>query len=193
MGNNQSIPGHHHHRLSKPKTYASSPVATLATDSPSSVTSRYTDWSAKGRNQVKERPRSILDTEAGSIVCANNEEDAVAELASRPRGRPLSIISRSNSRTNSRSNSLSCFGSKHGSSTKLTDLNGSKNTMSPTVDVEAAIRLLQEVKKHGTPEDLAALRKSMFPVDAAAAAHTLTPPIEKLLHRVYADRSKTKL
>jgi hypothetical protein len=32
------------------------------------------------------------------------------------------------------------------------------------VDLEAAIRLLQEVKKNGSPEDLAALRKYIIPV-----------------------------
>jgi hypothetical protein len=92
---------------------------------------------------------------------SNKDEDAIGELAPRARGRPMSVVSRSNSRTNSRSNSLSCFGSRHGSSTKLTELHGSKTSMvsNTQVDLDAAIRLLQEVKRNASPEDLAALRK----------------------------------
>jgi len=100
---------------------------------------------------------------------SDDNEDAVGELAPRGRGRPLSIISRSNSRVNSRSNSLSCFRSKQGSTAKLTDIHGSKLSLvsNTPVDLEAAIRLLQEVKKNASPEDLAALRKSMA-LDAKA-------------------------
>jgi hypothetical protein len=162
MGNHQSTPGHN--RLSKPKTNTNSPGPVHAADSPISVTSRYTDFSAKGRYYNRETPQSLLETETGSVVQQGKSEDAVGELASRTRGRPMSIISRSNSRTNSRtnsrSNSLSCFGSRHGSNTRLTDLHGSKTSLSTNaVDLDAAIRLLQEVKKNGSPEDLAALRK----------------------------------
>lgn len=167
MGNNQSTIGHHN-RLSKPKTNTNSPGLAPAVESPASVKSRYTDLSAKGRYHIQETPLSPLETETG---WSGKDEDLVGELAPRPRGRPLSVISRSNSRansrtnsrTNSRSNSLSCFGSRHGSTTKLTDLHGSKTSLNGQVDLDAAIRLLQEVKKNGSPEDLAALRKYMSP------------------------------
>jgi hypothetical protein len=161
MGNNQSTTNHHN-RLSKPKTNTNSPGLAAGTESPVSLSSRYADLSAKGRYQIKEALLSPIDTDVGSAVWSNKNEDAIGELAPRARGRPMSVVSRSNSRTNSRtnsrSNSLSCFGSRHGSSTKLTDLHGSK-TSDAQVDLDAAIRLLQEVKRNGSPEDLAALRK----------------------------------
>ncbi|KAH4004580.1 hypothetical protein HBI13_026230 [Parastagonospora nodorum] len=166
MGNNQSTP-HHHNRLAKPKTNTNSPAPTLLTDSPVSVNSRYADLSAKGRYNIKETLLSPIETEDGSAPSSKREEDAIGELAPRSRGRPLSMLSRSNSkansransRTNSRSNSLSCFGGKHGSTARLNDLsepNGAPNTQ---LDLEAAIRLLQEVKKNASPDDLAALQE----------------------------------
>jgi hypothetical protein len=56
---------------------------------------------------------------------------------------------------------MSCFGSKHGSTTKLNVLHGSKISLvsNTQADLDSAIRLLQEVKKNASPEDLAALRK----------------------------------
>jgi hypothetical protein len=165
MGNNQST-ANRHHRLAKPKTNTNSPA--LASESPASISSRYAEWSAKSRHQIRETPLSPLDTESGSGDYLK-DEDAIGQLAPRTRGRPLSMISRSNSRinsransrTNSRTNSLSCFGSKHGSAAKLTDLHDSKTSLAShtQVDLDAAIRILQEVRENGTPEDLAALRK----------------------------------
>jgi hypothetical protein len=146
MGNTQSTPKNHHSRLSKPKTNTNSPPALLVESSES----RYADLSAKGRQRIKEGLLSPVDTEHGS-AWSTKDGNAVGELAPR-QGRPSSIISRSNSRTNSRSNSMSCFGSRQGSTTKLSDAN-------TQVDLEAAIRLLQEVKKNASPEDLAALRE----------------------------------
>jgi hypothetical protein len=166
MGNNQST-ANRHHRLAKPKTNKNS--LGLVSDSPASASSRYADRSAKSRYQIRETtPLSPLDTESGSGDWSK-DEDAVGQLAPCPRGRPLSMISRSNSRansransrTNSRTNSLSCFGSRHGSAAKLSDLHDSKASVAThtQVDLDAAIRLLQEIKKNGSPEDLAALRK----------------------------------
>ncbi|KAH7401833.1 hypothetical protein DE146DRAFT_442950 [Phaeosphaeria sp. MPI-PUGE-AT-0046c] len=180
MGNNQSTVGHHN-RLSKPKTNTNSPAPPSAIESPVSLKSRYTDLSAKGRYHVQETSLSPLETENG---WPSKDEDAVGELAPHPRGRPLSIISRSNSRansrtnsrTNSRSNSLSCFGSRQGSTTKLTDLHGSKTSLNGQVDLEAAIRLLQEVKKNGSPEDLAALHEALDS-SAHSALPTLNGPV----------------
>lgn len=167
MGNNQSTINRHN-RLAKPQTNTNSPR--LATDTPASASSRYTDWSAKSRYQARETPLSPLDTESGSGEWSKQEEDVVGQIAPRTRGRPLSMISRSNSkansragsRTNSRTNSLSCFfGSKHGSAAKLTDLHDSKTSVTShtQADLDAAIRILQDIKKNGSPEDLAALRK----------------------------------
>jgi hypothetical protein len=58
---------------------------------------------------------------------------------------------------------MSCFGSKHGSTTKLNELHGSKISLvsNTQADLDSAIRLLQEVKKNASPEDLAALRKCL--------------------------------
>jgi hypothetical protein len=167
MGNNQSTVNRHN-RLAKPQTNTNSPR--LATDSPASASSRYADWSAKSRHQVRETPLSPLDTESGSGEYLKQEDDIVGHIAPRTRGRPLSMISRSNSkvnsragsRTNSRTNSLSYFfGSKHGSAAKLTDLHDSKTSVTShtQTDLDAAIRILQDIKKNGSPEDLAALRK----------------------------------
>jgi hypothetical protein len=167
MGNNQSTVNRHN-RLAKPQTNTNSPR--LATDSPASASSRYADWSAKSRHQVREAPLSPLDTESGSGDYMKQEEDVVGQIPPRTRGRPLSMISRSNSkansragsRTNSRTNSLSYFfGSRHGSAAKLTDLHDSKTSVTShtQADLDAAIRILQDIKKNGSPEDLAALRK----------------------------------
>ncbi|KAH8731442.1 hypothetical protein GQ44DRAFT_604559 [Phaeosphaeriaceae sp. PMI808] len=160
MGNNQST-SNLHNRLSKPKTNTNSPAQAFVADSPTSVSSRYGDLSAKGRHQIRETLLSPIDSEFGSTAWSNKGEDAIGELAPRARGRPLSVISRSNSRansrtnsrTNSRSNSLSCFGSRHGSKISVVS-----NTQ---VDLDAAIRLLQEVKRNGSPEDLAALYEAL--------------------------------
>lgn len=162
MGNNQSSPNPH--RLSKPRTNTNSLAPTLQLDSPVSVSSRYADLSAKGRQQIRETLLSPVDNEFGSHT-SPNRDDGASETVAQARGRPLSMLSRSNSRansrTNSRSNSLSCFGSRHGSSTKLVGLPDSKVSLSST-DIEGAIKLLQEAKRNKSPEDFAALRKWYF-------------------------------
>ncbi|KAF1914949.1 hypothetical protein BDU57DRAFT_558425 [Ampelomyces quisqualis] len=171
MGNNQSTPGHHN-RLSKPKTNTNSPGPLHAADSPISVSSRYAYFGAKSRCYGRETPQSSSETETrtGSVVQQSKNEDAVGELAPRPRERAMSIISRSNSRTNSRtnsrSNSLSCFRSRQVSNARLTDLHGSKTSPATNaVDLDAAIRLLQDVKRNGSPEDLAALHEALETTD----------------------------
>lgn len=168
MGNNQSTT--RSNRLSKPKTNTNSPSAALHVESPVSVTSRYADLSAKGRQQIKDTLLSPTDTEHGSASWPNND-DGTSEPAPQLRGRPSSIISRSNSKTNSRANSrtnsLSCFGNKHGSATKLTGFADSKLSLTSNtqVDLEAAIKLLQEVRKNASPEDLAALHEALEPIE----------------------------
>ncbi|KAF7452061.1 hypothetical protein A1F99_038380 [Pyrenophora tritici-repentis] len=159
MGNQPSTANHN--RLSKPKTNTNSPVGATKADSPEPV-SIYADLSTEGRQQIKDTLLSPTTTEFGSPVWAHNDE--TAGESTHTRGRPLSLVSRSNSkansRTHSRSNSLSCFGSRHGSSVKLGSLAGSKTSLASIshVNIAEAIRLLQEVKKNGTPDDLAALQ-----------------------------------
>ncbi|CAO2648933.1 Nn.00g098820.m01.CDS01 [Neocucurbitaria sp. VM-36] len=171
MGNQQSTANHN--RLSKPKTNTNSPSPALKADSPVSVSSRYADLSARGRQQIRENLLSPAHTEFGSAIWSN-KDDGVVETITHTRGRPLSVISRSNSRansrTNSRSNSLSCFGSRHGSSTKLAGLGDSKVSLVSTaqVDLEAAIKLLQEVKRNASPEDVAALQQALEPFEEHA-------------------------
>ncbi|KAH7073008.1 hypothetical protein BKA63DRAFT_55635 [Paraphoma chrysanthemicola] len=171
MGNSQSS-SDRPNRLSKPKTNTNSPSPALVTDSPASVSSRYADLSTKGRQQIRETLLSPTDSEFGSTAWTNKTEDVVGDMAPQTRGRPTSIVSRSNSRVNSRSNSMSCFGSKHGSTTKLNELHGSKISLvsQNQVDLDAAIRLLQEVKKNASPEDLAALHEALQSSEDATAA-----------------------
>ncbi|KAH7077295.1 hypothetical protein FB567DRAFT_147348 [Paraphoma chrysanthemicola] len=171
MGNSQSS-SDRPNRLSKPKTNTNSPNPALVTDSPTSVSSRYADLSAKGRQQIRETLLSPTDSEFGSTAWTNKTEDVVGDMAPQTRGRPSSIVSRSNSRVNSRSNSMSCFGSKHGSTTKLNELHGSKISLvsQNQVDLDAAIRLLQEVKKNASPEDLAALHEALQSSEDATSA-----------------------
>lgn len=162
MGNHQSKPNQN--RLSKPKTNTNSPSPVQTIDSPASVTSRYADLSASGRQHIKETLLSPVDTETGTDA-RTNTDDGAEDLMTRLRGRSASLVSRSNSRTNSRSNSISCFGSKQGSLTKLAGFADSK--LSPTSnnpgDLEAAIKLLQEMRKTASPEDLAALHEALEP------------------------------
>jgi hypothetical protein len=62
---------------------------------------------------------------------------------------------------------MSCFGSKHGSTTKLGGFADSKVSLvsNGQMDLEAAIKLLQEVKKNASPEDLAALHEVLQSAD----------------------------
>jgi hypothetical protein len=157
MGNQPSTTNHN--KLSKPKTNTNSTGAALKNGSPISVSSRHADLSAEGRQQTKDVLLSPVDNEFGSAVWTH-KDDAVVE-STKGRGRSLSVMSRSNSktnsransRTNSRSNSLSCFGGRQGSDSKMSLVSAS------TVDLQAAIELLQKLKKNASPEDLAALHE----------------------------------
>jgi hypothetical protein len=155
MGNAQSASGIHHpphNRLSKPKTNTNSPpLAPRVVDSPSSLSSRYAHLSAKDRQQVRSQLLSPVANEFRHASTPNGDED-VPELAVSLQ-RPMS--------GDSRTNSLSCFGSTRGSATKLNSLAGSKVSLvslGQAVDLETAIKIVQEVKKNASPEDLAALR-----------------------------------
>jgi len=159
MGNQPSTANHN--KLSKPKTNTNSAVGAPKADSPEPI-SIHADLSPEGRQQIRDTLLSPSNTEFGSAVWAHSDDSAGE--STHTRGRPLSLVSRStskaNSRTHSRSNSLSCFGSRHGSAVKLGGLADSKTSLASIshVNIAEAIRLLQEVKKNGTPDDLAALQ-----------------------------------
>jgi hypothetical protein len=158
MGNSQSTA--RNMRLTKPKTSADSPVATIVVETPGSFSSRYDVSNAKGRQRARETMLCPPETDFDSDVVPTDDYNRKGEPGSHPRGRPSSATSKSNSRTNSRSNSLSCFGSRQGPSTKLGDLQEDHVAAGKqSIDMETAIRLLQEVKKNASPEDLATLRK----------------------------------
>ena len=158
MGNSQSTA--RNMRLTKPNTSVDSHVATVVVETPGSFSSRYDVSNAKGRQRVRETSLCPSETGFDPEVVSTDDHNRTGESGSHPRGRPSSATSRSNSRTNSRSNSLSCFGSRQGSIAKLGDLQ--EDDVAPgkqSIDMNIAIRLLQEVKKNASPEDLATLRK----------------------------------
>ncbi|CAN9204740.1 unnamed protein product [Alternaria alternata] len=161
MGNQPSSTNHN--KLSKPKTNTNSASGGAKVDSPQPITSRPADLSPEGRQQIKDALLSPTATEFDPNIWMH-KDDGLGEIA-KTRGRASTVASRSNSRTNSRtnsrSNSLSCFGSKQGSAAQLAGLADSKLSLASVshVDIAEAIRLLQQVKKNGTPEELAALQE----------------------------------
>ena len=160
-GNGQSTS--QHNRLSKPKTNSNSKPASpiVNNDIPFPDSPRYADLSAKNRQQIKDTI-SPISREAESAIWS--DQDAFdTEAAVEGRGRRSTVVSRSNSRAHSRSGSAlrSFVRSRRSSTTNLKNLPESKVSLVSTTqsDVEAAIRLLQEVKRNASPEELAALRK----------------------------------
>ncbi|KAF2108951.1 hypothetical protein BDV96DRAFT_246046 [Lophiotrema nucula] len=156
MGNTQSSahPHQHHHKLSKPKTNTNSPSPIQ--NSPVSVSSKYVELSAKDRQYLKSQLISPIDTEFGSGYSYDGNDESIGKLASHVQMR-LSNMSRSNSVASQKA-------SKHGSTTKLTSLPGSKLSLDSNpqpVDLATAIKLLQEVSKTATPDDLAALHEAL--------------------------------
>ncbi|KAL1793376.1 hypothetical protein ACET3X_008358 [Alternaria dauci] len=158
MGNQPSSTNHN--KLSKPKTNTNSAIGAAKVDSPQSITA---DLSPEGRQQIKDALLSPTATEFDPSTWMH-QDDSLGEIA-KTRGRASTVVSRSNSRansrTNSRSNSLSCFGNKQASTAQLAGLADSKMSLASVshVDIAEAIRLLQQVKKNATPEELAALQE----------------------------------
>ncbi|PSN65672.1 hypothetical protein BS50DRAFT_64423 [Corynespora cassiicola Philippines] len=155
MGNAQSAG--HQNKLSKPKTNSNSPPLPAKGESPASTPSKYADLSASDRYQIREELFSPIDQDSAGSRPSSDGDDGLGELASQLQRR-LSTLSRSNS--------LSCFGSKQSSTTKLANLPGSNVSLvsnSHPVDLETALRILQEVKKNASPEDLAALQQALQP------------------------------
>ncbi|KAF1973969.1 hypothetical protein BU23DRAFT_598579 [Bimuria novae-zelandiae CBS 107.79] len=157
MGNVQSN-GQHHNRLVKPKTNTNSPSpapdAGPNVDSPVSLSSRYANLSSEDRQQIKSQLLSPMQTDFGFRESLDGEEN------------PEEIAAKVNRRLSSRSNSLSCFGSKAGSTARLSSLPPSNVSLVPSnrpVDLETAISILQEVQKNASPEDIAALQQALQP------------------------------
>ena len=170
-------------RLTKPRTsqLSKSPSPVFSLDSPLPESPAYSDLSATSRQHIKEwmLTPNDKDIEVSSPI---PDKDLEADLPTEPRGRMSFVLSRSNSKTNSRanskqrnskttsrSNSLSCFLGRRSSSNTNSSLDSRGHVLSGSqVDVEAAIRLLQEVKKSASPEDLAAIREALEPTTEAA-------------------------
>ncbi|OCK82464.1 hypothetical protein K432DRAFT_441575 [Lepidopterella palustris CBS 459.81] len=188
MGNNQSAA--QHNRLSKPMTNTNSPFSSPRVDNPSpsltptkysdlnpseivvqSPTGGYRSWQ-DARQQLKAQLTSPL--EAGFSL-ESSEDGDLGELATHVRDR-LSSLSRSNSVP-------SQYPSAHSSTTKLSSLSGSKlSLVSETrpVDLEAAISILQELRKNASPEDLAALHKALLPPKVSESTQApIRGPVQK--------------
>lgn len=153
MGNTQSTG--HHNRLSKPKTNTNSafgsPKPDSPADSPVSVCSKYANYSVKDRHQTKTQLTSPVETD---FSFSANGDDRLGDLACHIQRR-LSTLSRSNS-------VASHIRGSQGSKAKLASLPGSRLSLVSQpqgVDLGTAIKIIQEVSKTASPEDLAALRK----------------------------------
>jgi len=167
MGNHQSKP---QNRLSKPKTNTNSPSLPSKADSPTASTSRGADLGTPERQQIKDSLLASWDTTEPSGPAGLAKENDGGERHPRFLARSVLAGSQNNSRTHSRSNSASRFGSRRGSMTKGAGLAESNHSLhrSTTVDLEAAIRILQEVKRNASPEDLAALQEVLESVEEDA-------------------------
>src|SRR5690242_20680735 len=144
-----------HNRLSKPRTNTNSKSASpvISSDISFPDSPRYADLSAKSRQQIKEVISPTIE-EAGT---ASWSEPGMfdTEAAVEGRGRRSTAVSRSNSRAHSRSGSAlrSFVRSRRNSLANLKNVPGSKVSLSSNTqpDIEAAIRLLQEVKRNASP------------------------------------------
>ncbi|KAH6866690.1 hypothetical protein BKA58DRAFT_388442 [Alternaria rosae] len=192
MGNQPST--ENHNKLSKPRTNTNSSSAAVKFDSPQPTASRSADLTPEGRQQIKDALLSPIASEFDPTTWTH-EDDGLGE-ATKTRGRASTVGSRSNSRTNSRANSrtnsLSCFRSKHSSAAQLTGLADSKLSLASVshVDVAEAIRLLQQVKKNGTPEDLAALQEVLESPEEPPQPVAEAPPSRRTS---LVDRSSSSL
>jgi hypothetical protein len=151
MGNAQSSGGNHN-RLAKPKTITNSPHSTPKTGSPISVFSKYADFSvAAQKRPVKSQVSSPLRADFGCGFSSKDDED-LEELATQVQAR-LSSLSRSNSvaSQDGRNGTMRLSTMRSSDASLLAENHG--------VDMNTALKILQEVRKSTSPEDLAALRK----------------------------------
>ncbi|KAH6612450.1 hypothetical protein C7974DRAFT_77985 [Boeremia exigua] len=154
-----------HNRLSKPRTNTNSKPASpvVNNDIPIPESPRYADLSAQSRQQIRDAI-SPISKEAESAILSDQDAPNT-NAAAEGRGRCSSMVSRSNSRAHSRSGSVlrSFVRSRRSSTTNLKNMPESRASLASATqsDIEAAIRLLQEVKKNASPEELAALRDAL--------------------------------
>ncbi|KAF2645985.1 hypothetical protein P280DRAFT_133695 [Massarina eburnea CBS 473.64] len=149
MGNAQSTQQHHSsHKLAKPKANVN---IVPRVESHSSLASQYAHLSASERQKIKLQLLSPLETEFEHSW----DDDS----------KPGNITANAQHQTSdgSRTNSISCFGSSRNSSSKLKSLPSSKVSLvtSQAVDLETAMKILEEVKRTASPEDLAALQQAL--------------------------------
>ena len=156
-----------HNRLSKPRTNTNSPFASPKVDIPSpSANTKYADVNINdgvarsptedyrtrqdARQQLRAQLASPID---GDFSQESDGDDSLGGLATQVRNR-LSL---------SRSNSLVLeIPSDRTSTSRPASLPSSKVSLvsdTRTIDLEAAISILQELRKNASPEDLAALRE----------------------------------
>lgn len=173
MGNSASAPApREQHRLSKPKTNTNGafPPKLDAYDSPTSPTKdlfvteeevviRTSSGEYRSRQDARQQIRDKLFGSNSSRPTVNSYEstDTLHDLGAQVKDR-LGGLSRSGS-------VVSQLPSAQSSSTKLnSSQGGSKLSLvpegQPTIDIETAITILQELRKTASPEDLIALRRS---------------------------------
>ncbi|KAF2016024.1 hypothetical protein BU24DRAFT_450633 [Aaosphaeria arxii CBS 175.79] len=156
MGNASSSPTTgHHNRLSKPKTNTNSPHGTPKVNVPVSVYSNSADSSVRDKQQFKTLLTSPVVTDFDSDASPDGD-DTLGDLANHVQRR-LSTLSGSNSITSHRGggrNSLGRIISPHGSKLSLA-------SNSQSVDLDTALKILQEVRKTASPEDLVALHQAL--------------------------------
>lgn len=152
MGNAQSngTGNQNQHKLSKPKTNTNSPIGTPKNASPVSVYSKYADLSFARKQHPKTQSRFPLQNEFDAGFSYNGD-DGIGELASQVQVH-LSM---------SRSNSVASQNGRN-SIARVSALPGSETALPPQplgVDMNTTLKILQEVRKNTSPDDLAALRK----------------------------------
>ncbi|KZM23100.1 uncharacterized protein EKO05_0008353 [Ascochyta rabiei] len=175
--NGQSTP--QHNRLSKPRTNTNSnsnskPASPIVnSDIPCPDSPQYADSSATDRQQIRDSMLWPASKEAESAT-GPDQDTFDTERVAEGRGRRSTVVSRSNSRAHSRSASAlrSFVRSRRNSTANLKNLPDSKVSLASTTqpDIDAAIRLLQEVKRNASPEELAALREALERPTASVAA-----------------------
>ncbi|KAF2740360.1 hypothetical protein EJ04DRAFT_507896 [Polyplosphaeria fusca] len=151
MGNTQSTG--HQNRLSKPKTNTNSPAPVQ--QSPVSISSKYTDTSVRDRQLLETQLRSSVDRESASPRHSLDHEDGIGELATHIQAHLN--LSRSNSAASQR-------GSGRSSRNNLGSLPDSRLSLvsSPQqVDLDTALKLIQEVRRTASPDDIAALQQAL--------------------------------
>lgn len=161
-----------HHRLSKPKTNTNSPTGVKEnSDTSISTLASFSDidspvvQSPAGDLRTRQDARQQLRSQlfgfgmVDSSIQPADEEDSVLQSAYNARDRN-STLSRTTSFVSAVSNQQT-IGSNYNASTSNVALNRLSIVQeAPTLDLETAISLLQELRKNASPEELVALRKT---------------------------------